>query len=332
VNEYRFNVVKEERKALVAAISDIVGCKAKYMGALGFAFTVDTYTISANGTVTAQDDAGVDSPSNLLAQLAERGYVYEAEPVEAENEDESSNLPQDEDLSDEVEPANECTALTIIPEESQAEDDGTADDANPVPAPNPNVYETVDADPNAGANVAEDTGSNNNAASAVDTSEDAGILSIDMPLYGINSTVIENLEKLVASKAWILKKMTGAESLTIEEFGGRLRFPWFKPDSSAKEIDAYSRLVTRLCETAKEKKRVMAEEKLPRPGDNEKYKARCFLLSLDFKGSEYSQARKILLSPFPGNGSFLQGSSKKETDPVPVTDDGEASEAISEGE
>ena len=146
---------------------------------------------------------------------------------------------------------------------------------------------------------------------AVDTRLDSEILSIDMSLFGISAAAIVNIEKLVASKTWILKKMTGAEALPIEKLEDRLRFPWFKSDSSAKEIDAYSRLITRLCETAKGKKHVSAEERLPQLEDNEKYKARCFLLSLDFKGSEYSQARKILLEPFPGNGSFLQGTGKK---------------------
>ena len=233
----KFNVVKEERKALVKAISEIIGLEPRYKGAPGFNFEVGCYTVSPNGAVTWESEQTADSHVNLLAQLTEYGFVYEAEQEEA------------------------CFG-----------------------------------------------------------NEGADRLSIDMPIQGMTSNVIANLEKLVASKAWILKKMAGTDSLLIEQTPEQLCFPWFKPDSSAKEIDAYSRLIARLCETAKEKKRIMADEKLPRPGDNEKYKARCFLLALDFKGPEYKQAREILLAPFPGNGSFLQGNNKKKEN-TPLIDD-----------
>jgi hypothetical protein len=55
----------------------------------------------------------------------------------------------------------------------------------------------------------------------------------------------------------------------------------------------------------------MATERELADGDNEKFKARCFLLALGFIGKEYSQARKILLAPMSGNGSFKTGNTKK---------------------
>ena len=254
MKEFRFNVVKEERNALVRAISEIIGVESKYMGAPGFAFMVGCYKVSADGTVTIEGEYDSDVLCDLLAQLTERGYAHKAE-----HDDEVSTA---------------CDGIN-------------SDDTSACVA---------DGD----------------AVTGTNSDSDAGLLSIEMPLYGITPTVVANLEKLVSSKAWIIKKMTGAESLPIEQLEDRLRFPWFKAYASPAEIEAYTHLVSRLCETAKEKKRVMAEEKLPQLGENEKYKARCFLLSLHFNGSEYSQARRILLSPFSGNGSFLQGSRKKE--------------------
>ena len=94
-----------------------------------------------------------------------------------------------------------------------------------------------------------------------------------------------------------------------------LRFPWFKQDASAAEIDAYSRLIARLCETAKTKQRVTATERQLQDGDNEKFKARCFLLSLDFVGEQTKQARKILLAPFSGSGSHRSGNHKRAAAP-----------------
>jgi len=42
------------------------------------------------------------------------------------------------------------------------------------------------------------------------------------------------------------------------------------------------------------------------------HKFRCWLLSLGFIGSEYAEARKILLSKLDGNSSFKSGGRKPE--------------------
>jgi hypothetical protein len=154
------------------------------------------------------------------------------------------------------------------------------------------------------------------AENGSETAEDAVVrgndrLSIEMLLSGFAPTDIANVENLVTAKAWVFRKMTGAEELPIERLKDRLSFPWFRPDSTAAEIDAYSRLIARLCETAKTKKRVAAIERPPEPGDNEKFKARCALLALGFIGAEYAQARKILLAPFSGSGSHKTGDGRK---------------------
>jgi hypothetical protein len=141
-----------------------------------------------------------------------------------------------------------------------------------------------------------------------------GRLSVNMPLSGMADTSIDNLTKLIAAKAWIIRRMTGAETLPIERDENYLYFPWFAPESTAAEIDANTRLVTRLCETAKQKKRVLTTERGLQDGDNEKFKARCFLLSLGFIGAEYAPARKILLTPFSGSGSFKSGDGKRTAD------------------
>ena len=141
--------------------------------------------------------------------------------------------------------------------------------------------------------------------------EDSGKLAIHMPLSGFTDSSLDNLEKLVAAKAWVFKKMAGTDALPIERDEEYLRFPWFRPDASIQEIDAYSALITRLCETAKTKKRVAAEERPLLPGDNEKFKARCTLLALGFIGPEFAQARKILLAPMSGDGSHKTGNGKK---------------------
>lgn len=116
-----------------------------------------------------------------------------------------------------------------------------------------------------------------------------------------------NLEKIVESKAALIEKVLGAESLPIERGGDVLRFPWFSSDAGTEAMAAYHLFVRALCETACNQKRVTAE---PRAVENEKYTFRCFLLRLGFIGDEYKSARKILMAGLAGDGSFKK--SKKD--------------------
>ena len=126
-------------------------------------------------------------------------------------------------------------------------------------------------------------------------------LSIEFSLVGFTDIALSNLEKLVASKAPLIKKAIAADSLPIEQTEEKLCFPWFSAEASADKVDAYAKFILALCEMAKNQKRVTATEK---PVESEKYAFRCFLLRLGFKGSEYAAARKILLANLSGSGSF----------------------------
>ena len=136
------------------------------------------------------------------------------------------------------------------------------------------------------------------------TFESPDRLVIELPKEGFTENGIANLEKLVISKATLIKKAIGVDSLPIEQTEETLRFPWFAFGASAGEVKAYSRFVGALCAMAKEQKRITAKEK---PVDNEKYAFRCFLLRLGFIGAEYKEEQKILLRNLSGNGSFKSG-------------------------
>jgi len=137
----------------------------------------------------------------------------------------------------------------------------------------------------------------------------AGIdgLTIEMPKDDFSETSIGNLEKLVTSKAELIKKALGTDDLTIEQTDTTLRFPWFTIQGDAALVRTYSKFIEALCTMAKEQKRITAKEK---PVDNEKYAFRCFLLRLGFIGADYKADRKILLRNLSGNGSFKSGERK----------------------
>jgi len=132
-------------------------------------------------------------------------------------------------------------------------------------------------------------------------------LTIQIPKADFTNTALDNLDKLVASKATLLKKAINTEALPFVIDGETISFPWFKVDATPEEIAAYTQLAAKLCDMAKQQQRILATDK---PVDNEKYAFRCFLLRLGFIGEEYAETRRILLQNLSGNGSHKSGTGK----------------------
>ncbi|HPD88438.1 MAG TPA: virulence protein [Oscillospiraceae bacterium] len=130
---------------------------------------------------------------------------------------------------------------------------------------------------------------------------DGDELVIEMPLTGFTPEKLDNLAKLVTAKESLLKAALGTPDLPIQQTKKTLRFPWFKRNLDSDSVHAYTTLISKLCETAKEKQRVSVKE---REVDNPKYAMRCWLLSLGFIGDEYKVSRKILLKNLPGSSAF----------------------------
>lgn len=129
-------------------------------------------------------------------------------------------------------------------------------------------------------------------------------LTIEIPNTGFTPEMRENLKKIVASKATLLKQALETDDLPIVELDGKITFPWFTLHGIDGEADAYNRLVAAICKMAKTQKRVTAVEK---PIENAKFTMRLFLIRLGFIGEEYKTARKILLRNLTGNSSWKSG-------------------------
>ncbi|SCZ80430.1 virulence protein [Acidaminobacter hydrogenoformans] len=134
-----------------------------------------------------------------------------------------------------------------------------------------------------------------------DESEMMNKLSIEMPLDGFTEESIVKLEKLISSKASLIKKALGATELTIEKTAATLKFPWFKFPATSDEVAAYSQFISALCSAAKEQKKVTARDRVV---DNEKFAFRVFLIRLGFVGEEYKLTRKILLRNLSGSSAY----------------------------
>ena len=132
-------------------------------------------------------------------------------------------------------------------------------------------------------------------------------LTIEIPLEGFTEQAFENLEKLIASKANLIKKAIGADDLSVERTETTLKFPWF-PLGTGDEVEAFTLFIGGLCKLVKERKRINAKEK---PIENEKFAFRVFLIQLGFVGDEYKAARKLLLRNLTGNSAFRFGAAVK---------------------
>ena len=214
------NAQGKDRKNLVKAIAEITGQEAKYNGAPGFTYTIGSYTVERDGSITTEDEAGM---KNLSTVLREGGFEIE--------------MP---------EPAEE--------KESEAEEEMTTDS-----------------------------------------------WTLTMPREDFTETQVDNLEKIIASKAGLIRKALDCEDPIVILTEDRVVFPWFKRMLGSGESLAVMHFITALCRMAKNAKRITAKEKeVP----NEKYAFRCFLLRLGFIGAEYKETRKRLLERLEGSSAF----------------------------
>ena len=115
--------------------------------------------------------------------------------------------------------------------------------------------------------------------------------TLTMPREDFTENQIENLEKIIASKANLIKKALDCADPTVVLTEDRVAFPWYKRPLGSGESMAAMHFITAICRMAKNAKRITAKEKeVP----NDKYAFRCFLLRLGFIGSEFKETRKRL--------------------------------------
>ena len=145
------------------------------------------------------------------------------------------------------------------------------------------------------------------AEDQTETEEITGVC-ISMPRSLFTDGSLENLKAIVAAKGNLIKKALGTEELPIEVTDTKVSFPWFVGTPTPEELKAYDTFICKLCEMARNQKRVSTKEK---EVDNEKYAFRCFLLRLGFIGAEFKNERKILLRNLTGSSAFRSGQPKE---------------------
>ena len=77
----------ENRKALVQAISEFTGVKAKYLGMPSAAYQIDYFTVTKEGNLEFDDRADSEEIENLIEHLAGQGFLAETKQEETETEE-----------------------------------------------------------------------------------------------------------------------------------------------------------------------------------------------------------------------------------------------------
>ena len=126
-------------------------------------------------------------------------------------------------------------------------------------------------------------------------------LTIAIQKESLTDTALENLQKIIANKQTLFQRAFRMDSTEIEITEEKINFTWFPYTTDSDEIAAYTQFISRLCDMARDAKRVSSK---PTETDNDKYAFRGFLLRLGFIGKEYRTARKILLRNLTGNSAF----------------------------
>ena len=142
-----------------------------------------------------------------------------------------------------------------------------------------------------------------------DDEEEFCAVCVSMPKSLFSDSSLENLKALITAKGSLIKKALGVDDLLLEITDTKVSFPWFPVTPTPDEIQAYDTFICKLCEMARNQKRVSATQK---PTDNEKYAFRCFLIRLGFIGAEYKSIRKILLKNLSGSSAFRNGGAQHE--------------------
>jgi hypothetical protein len=278
--QIKYKVTGAERKALAGAVSQELNLPVKYLGAPSFAYKVGGYRIDKHGTLEGEDNLDLEDV------LHRRGFdAEEREYDEPDTYESGITLDEYPDI-DQHHPGQYASPDAPFTEAMQRQlDEFLA------------LEITEEEELGLGRQRRDHRGEDGMRAGDIPD----GTLTIEIPLDGFTETSLNNLNRLIGSKATLIKKAIGAEALPIEQTETSLRFPWFKSGASGDEVEAYTRFISALCTAAKESKRVTAKEETV---ENEKYAFRCFLLRLGFIGSEFKKSRCTLLCYLEGNGAY----------------------------
>jgi len=317
--EYRYGVTGKGRKALVAAVAEILGTTSKYCAAPNYEYQIGDYTVDRDGTLIGPEDI------SLIAWLEQKGFEIETKArQEAESSPEAVSEPEP------VETAAEAVITPVQGENTAAEAKTTPEPGeNAVTAEKPpksvkTARRKRKSEPDANETATEPGEIAPEPAETAPnqaTEAEPDRLTVEYPLTNITDEVLAIIRKMIAAKEPLLKKALGADELPIFLTPNSLKFPWFTGPFDENKAQAYAQFISCLCETAKRKKRVTAQVI---DTDNPRFSMRVWLISLGMIGPEFGLARQLLYKNLDGDSGWRYGKPEKTEQPADIPNTGDS--------
>lgn len=304
----------EQRKKLVNALSEILECESKYLKAPSYGYEVGSCVVNRTGDIEFPDDMTEEEIEAIVKKLTWHGFERVLDEPTGEIDGapalEESALgaedPTEENVSDaveaNVEESEDVLDETVVEEnkiaaaeDSAASKETSAESIEESEAPvlPEGNFESAEA-------TKEATGEPSEETSIPEATEPKKIV-IELPGSYLDEAELGRVRAIVASKASVLKKALETDDLSIERNEDKICFPWFTDHGIDGETKAYMQLVSGIAKRAKMLTRVTATESV---SENDKFTMRLFLVSLNFKGTEYAFARKFLIRNLTGNSGW----------------------------
>ena len=278
--KFEYNVMGEDRRHLVTAISGILGFKARYTGVPRCSYVIGFTTVTREGIMEVDDNADGERVRELVTRLAEMGFT-------AGNTDQILRSAEPEAI------------------ENETADAGGLEQGNSDVDTREGVSETISEVTRESAREAvNETSSESNHEV---TREEVGT-TISVPRVIFSDNALENLRKIVKAKSPLLRKAFVTDSVEIEVSEEAVSFPWFG-ELTPEDLKAFSQFIEKLCKFAIASKRITSKE---RRTDNERFAMRTWLIRLGCIGDEYRDLRKKLLAPLSGDAAWRFGRPEKE--------------------
>lgn len=314
----------EQRKQLVNALSEILECESKYLKAPSYGYEVGSCVVNRTGDIEFPDDMTEEEIEAIVKKLTWHGFERVLDEPTGEIDGapalEESALgaedPTEENVSDaveaNVEESEDVLDETVVEEDkiAAAEDSAASKETSAesieeseAPVLPEGNFESAEA-------TKEATGEPSEETSIPEATEPKKIV-IELPGSYLDEAELGRVRAIVASKASVLKKALETDDLSIERNEDKICFPWFTDHGIDGETKAYMQLVSGIAKRAKMLTRVTATESV---SENDKFTMRLFLVSLNFKGTEYAFARKFLIRNLTGNSGWRTEEAKARHD------------------
>ena len=202
-----YNIQKEERKAMVAAVSKVLGEKPAYCGAPSFSYKVGTFEITKDGSLCFDDATDEAMVARVRTALREAGFTSE----DGENEASCADTGADDPIQ---------TGASV--EEPTAVDAAEIESSRTETAPDePTIVETE-----ADEQIQMETPKEASPAEETETEPDEDSLSISLSRSLFTETALQNLDALLLSKGRLIRHAFDIREATYTLTDDRITFAW----------------------------------------------------------------------------------------------------------